>query len=169
MMFSHPFSWIQYSYKLSGKEIVDPEIKAWSSLTLFFLPLVWLDPEKRGWHEGVFHFYCLVYVWFHSAVSLPNRPVKWSGNQNIQKTKQVFGGYQGSHCEVSLSALRFFFFFLPGSCLRLKIRISVYLKNAVLCLSAMRLQESRHSVDPGGNPLMLGFPEMVFFLLPFTI
>lgn len=129
---------------------------------------MWLDSEKGGWHEGILHFYCLVYVWFCSAVNLPNRPVKWSGSQNIWKTEQVSGGYQGSYCEVNNKPCSsWIFFFSPGSCLRLKIRISVYLKKAVLCLSAMGLEESRHSVDPGGNPLMLGFPEMAFFLLPF--
>lgn len=55
----------------------------------------------------------------------------------------------------------------PGCCLRFKVRISVYLKKGGFCLSAMGLEESRHSVDPRGKPLMMGFPEMVFFLLPF--
>lgn len=59
--------------------------------------------------------------------------------------------------------------FFPGSCLRSKVIISVDLekKKKGFCLNVMGHEESMYSVDPGGKPLIMGFPEMAFYLLTF--
>lgn len=100
-MFSHPFSWIQYIYNLFGKEIMDPEIKAWSSLSSLPSSGVvrsWEDPEKGSMRAFCTAIACFLCYFILQSICLINL---WNALENttsllgwdIQKPKQVSGGY----------------------------------------------------------------------------
>lgn len=84
--------------------------------------------------------------------------------QNIQKTKQVSCGYQVSDSKVKSKP--YSSWIIPY--LHLRFLFEFWSKNfsvsekSFFCLSAVGLEESRHSVDPGGKQLNMSFPEMAF-------
>lgn len=165
-IFYHPFFLIQYSYSLFGKGIVVPDTKAWSTL---FSSLLWCGYIlRRGGTMRAFSSVCFMCDFTPQPIYLINL---WNAletktsllGQNSQN--QLSDCYQGSDCKVNNKHSTSWALF-PGSCLRFKVIISVDLKKKKRFLfKCYGREESMYSVDPGGKSLIMGFPEMVFFLL----